>query len=75
MLDLHAFPTAPAFDDETTHAMGVAYDEARKALGLGEKLDGITKLIADRIVDAAAAGERSSPRGDPRAGGAVRHRG
>jgi hypothetical protein len=38
--------------------MGVAYDEARKVLGLSEKLDGVTKLIADRILDAAAAGER-----------------
>jgi hypothetical protein len=62
MLDLHAFPSAPAFDDEATHAMGIAYDEARKVLGLGEKLDSVTRLVADRIVDAAAAGERDPAR-------------
>ena len=58
MLDLSAFEPTPAFDPEATHAMGVAFHEARKILGLSEKLDSVTKLIADRIVDAAAAGER-----------------
>ena len=38
--------------------MGLAFDEARKILGLSDKLDGATRLVADRIVDAAAAGER-----------------
>jgi hypothetical protein len=56
--DLHAFQPTAAFDDETTHAMGVAYDEARKVLGLSDKMDGATRLVADRIVDAASAGER-----------------
>jgi hypothetical protein len=62
VLDLHAFTSTPAFDDEITHAMGIAYDEARKILGLSEKLDAVTRLIADRIVDAAAAGERDPVR-------------
>jgi len=58
MTDLHAFSPVLAFDPETTHAMGVAFDEARKILGLSEKMDAATRLVADRIVDAAAAGER-----------------
>lgn len=57
MLDLGAFSPTPAFDPETTHAMGLAFD-ARRILGLSEKLDSATRLVADRIVDAAAAGER-----------------
>jgi hypothetical protein len=60
--DLRAFSSTPSFDPETTHTMGVAFDEARKILGLSEKLDGMTRLIADRIVDAAAAGERDPAR-------------
>ena len=62
MLDLHAFPSTPAFDPEITHAMGVAFDEARKILGLSDKMDGATRLVADRIIDAAAAGERDPQR-------------
>ena len=42
--------------------MGIAFDEARKILRLSEKVDGVTRLIADRIVDAAAAGERDPER-------------
>jgi hypothetical protein len=61
ILYLGAFPSTAAFDPDTTHAMGVAFDEARKILGLSEKLDA-TRLIADRIVDAAAAGERDPGR-------------
>ena len=62
MLDLGGFLPTPVFDPETTHAMGLAFDEARKILGLSEKLDSATRLVADRIVDAAAAGERDPVR-------------
>jgi hypothetical protein len=62
MLDFGAFSPTPAFDPETTHAMGRAFDEARKILGLSEKLDRATRLVAERIVDAAAAGERDPVR-------------
>ena len=44
------------------HAMGIAFDEARKILGLSDKMDGATRLVADRIIDAAAAGERDPVR-------------
>jgi hypothetical protein len=62
VVDLRAFPPTPSFDPETTRAMGIAFDEARKILRLSEKVDGVTRLIADRIVDAAAAGERDPER-------------
>jgi len=42
--------------------MGLAFDQARKAIGLGDRMDGATRLLADRIVDAAAAGERDPDR-------------
>jgi hypothetical protein len=62
MLDIDAFPPGPSFDPETTHAMGLAFDHARKAVGLSDKMDGATRLLADRIIDAAAAGERDPDR-------------
>jgi hypothetical protein len=62
MSELSAFSPNPSFDPEITHAMGIAFDEARKTLGLSEKLDGATRLLADRIIDAAAAGERDPHR-------------
>jgi hypothetical protein len=58
MVDIGVFSPNPSFDPETTHAMSVAFDEARKILGLSDRLDGATRLVADRIVAAAAAGER-----------------
>jgi hypothetical protein len=60
--ELGLFSTSLSFDPETTHAMGLAFDRARKALGLSDKLDGAARLIADRIIEAAAAGERDPDR-------------
>jgi len=62
MLDIGAFSPNCSFDPETTHAMGVAFDEVRHILGLSDKLDGATRLVAERIIDAAAAGERDPAR-------------
>ena len=62
MSELGLFSASPAFDPETTHAMGLAFDQARKAIGLSDKMDGATRLLADRIIDAAAAGERDPDR-------------
>ena len=62
MFETSASPPSPAFDPEITHAMGLAFDQARKALGLSDKIDGATRLLADRIIDAAAAGERDPGR-------------
>jgi hypothetical protein len=47
-----------SFDPEATQAMGFAFDEARRVLGLTDKVDAVTRLLADRIVDLASAGER-----------------
>jgi hypothetical protein len=62
MSEIDTLWASPSFDPETTHAMGLAFDQARKALGLSDKMDGATRLIADRIIDAAAAGERDPDR-------------
>jgi hypothetical protein len=62
MSELGLFPTIPAFDPETTYAMGLAFDQARKAIGLNDKLDGASRLLADKIIEAAAAGERDPGR-------------
>jgi len=62
VLDRDAFPPTLMFDPETTEAMGVAFDEVRKILGLSSKPSSATRLIADRILDAAAAGERDPTR-------------
>jgi hypothetical protein len=46
------------FDEVLTHAMGVAFEHACAALGLADKSDPMTELVACKIIDAATAGER-----------------
>ena len=46
------------FDPETIELMTNAYLAACQALGLKERDDGLTRLVANRIIDAAAKGER-----------------
>ncbi len=62
MSEVGALWASLSHDPETAHAIGLAFDEARKALGLSNKIDGVTRLLADRIIDAAAAGERDPAR-------------
>lgn len=47
-----------AFDPETTHAMGVAFDGARWVLGLASTSSNAAESVARTIVDVAVAGER-----------------
>jgi hypothetical protein len=46
------------FDEVLTRAMGVAFEYACAALGLADKSDPVTRLIASKIIKAAKAGER-----------------
>jgi len=47
-----------AFDDETTFAMGVAFDQACSSLRHLGYADKVRELIAKRIIEAAINGER-----------------
>ena len=47
-----------AFDPEMTRAMGVAFDDARKELGLADRIDGATETVARRVIELAQTGER-----------------
>ena len=62
MLDLTAFSKTLSFDPETTKGMGLAFDKARQQLGLSEKVDPVTQVLAERIIDLASAGERDAKR-------------
>lgn len=44
------------FDDQATHAMGAAFDEACSSLTRLASTDTVRELIARRIVEAAKAG-------------------
>ena len=46
------------FDPETTHAMGIAFERACLLLQLADRDDPVTKIVARRIIEFAAAGER-----------------
>jgi hypothetical protein len=46
------------FDDQATHAMGAAFDEACSLLTRFASTDAVRDLIARRIIEAAKTGER-----------------
>ena len=50
-----------SFDPELTHAMGEAYDAARKALHDKGQPPIVEEIIAQRIVEVATTGERRKP--------------
>ena len=51
-----------SFDDETTHAMGTAYDRACKFIRTFGIAVTVREIIAMRIIEAAKAGEREPAR-------------
>lgn len=53
------FLRCQAFDPETVAAMGAAFDEACKALGVVDRADQFAELVAKRIVELAQRGIRS----------------
>lgn len=50
------------FDDQATHAMGAAFDEACSLLTRFANTDAVRDLIARRIIEAAKTGERDQDR-------------
>jgi hypothetical protein len=57
----HLEQQSTVFDPATIELMTDAYLEACRVLGLAHRDDGVTRLVAKRIIDAARSGER-----DPR---------
>jgi hypothetical protein len=55
---IRPFLFGPAFDHDTVAAMGIAFDRARRSFGLMGKDDALTKTVAQKIIEAAGAGER-----------------
>ena len=45
------------FDAETTRLMGIAFEMTRAALGLADSNDPLMKLVAEKIIEFAQAGE------------------
>ena len=61
-MSIELFTTNLTFDPEMTRAMGLAYDAARRDLGLADRFDGATQLVADTIIELARRGERDPGR-------------
>ncbi len=51
-----------AFDPEATHAMCVAFDMACSSLRVTPRQDLVAEILAGKIIEAAAAGERDALR-------------
>jgi hypothetical protein len=56
-LSIFGFSTVEAFDPEVTHAMGLAFDEACKALRLSDMSSQTARLVAKKIIELAQQGE------------------
>ena len=54
--------TEQSFDPETLELMGRAFAMACQSLGLAHTSDAATRMVAARIIEAAAAGERDVDR-------------
>jgi hypothetical protein len=60
-------PLAPylggnAFDPDAVKAMTTAFDEARKSLQLVDRHDPLNEMVARKIIELAASGERDPVR-------------
>ena len=51
-----------AFDPETVKALTSAYEQACAALKLVDRTDPLTEIIAKKIIECAASGERDAAR-------------
>jgi len=56
------FLEGAVFDPETVKLMGTAFDDACRRLGLVDRTDPLTAVIANRIISAAKLGERDPQR-------------
>jgi hypothetical protein len=60
-------PIAPflrerVFDPETIRVMGVAFTDVCSKLGLNDKCDSATQLVARKVIETAERGERDPAR-------------
>ena len=51
-----------AFDDATVNSMTTAYEDILRELGLADRFDPITQIIAEKIIQRARSGERDPVR-------------
>ncbi len=56
------FLKGQVFDPEATRAMGLAFDKARQLLGLADRNDRATEIVAALIIEEAQMGERDPDR-------------
>ena len=61
-MPLTKFLEGSAFDPETVKLMGTAFDDACRQLGLADRTDPLTAIVAGKIIAAAKAGERDPQR-------------
>ena len=61
-MPLTKFLEGMVFDPETIQRMGLAFDDACRQLGLADRADPLTAIIANKIIATAAAGERDPQR-------------
>jgi hypothetical protein len=54
------FLSGQAFDPETVEAMGKAFVTTREALGLSDRDDAMTRLVARKIIECAQRGFKDS---------------
>ncbi len=57
-----SFLKGQVFDPEATRAMGLAFDKARQLLGLADRNDRATEIVAALIIEEAQMGERDPDR-------------
>jgi hypothetical protein len=51
-----------AFDPEAIRAMGIAFHDVCRNLGLANKADGATEIVAKKVIEFARRGERDPAR-------------
>jgi hypothetical protein len=61
-MPLHAFVQETEFEPDVLASMGIAFAAACEALGLADKTDKATELVASRIIALARRGEHDSER-------------
>ena len=61
-MPISPFLMSRIFEPEAVQAMGTAFDNACRSLKLINKTDPLTKVVAAKIIELAAAGERNPDR-------------
>jgi hypothetical protein len=61
-MPLTPFLTENTFDPETIEAMSAAFDAICEALRLTPRSDPITEIVAQKVIEVAASGERDPER-------------